>query len=831
VGQASHYATAMCVDGYAVGLLVESHEGRPTKVEGNPDHPASLGAAGALEQASLIDLYGAQRVREIRRRGVVSTPDTLAAALRSVFAPQRRGEGVHVVMPPTSSEAHRSVLAELGMRMGASHVHFFTPQSRGNVWRGAQRAFGAVLEPRFDLRRAKVVLSVDSDFLMHGPARLALARRFAEARRVTAPNDEMNRLYVVEAALSVTGQAADHRLALRDTDLPRFVADLLVAVDTELGLSSSAIAGISTAVLRQANPVRGGFVRALARDLVAHRGSALVLVGDRQPAALHAAAHALNDLLNPVETPVAYAPSPILQAGTSTHDSLGELSAALAAGAVGALLSFDVNLLESTPGALAFDSLIRKAKTSFYFGTQQTAAADHCDWVAPLAHWLESWSDARAFDGTASIGQPLLEPLYAASTLDEVLTLALGGEAPSARGRVRQALAASFGDDLEAEWERSLRRGTVSGTSIAAVSRPALRWDWVAELIALATVAPVPLELSIYPDSRTLDGRFADNPWLVELPDPITKLTWQNAASLAPKTASRLGLENGDIAAISVGRVTREAPIIVVAGQAEDSIGLSLGWGRASGLSSRGVNACSLQDLERLWTGSANLRPTGRKAELPITQSHQRDEGFGEALFASSTLADYRRSPDFTKNQRKRQLSLYESDAPRARSQWGMAIDLNSCIGCASCVVACQAENNIPTVGAEGVMARREMHWLRIDRYVLPDATVINEPMACQHCEHAPCEYVCPTAATVHSSDGLNQMVYNRCVGTRFCSNNCPYKVRRFNWFNYHADEPPLHSLVHNPEVTVRARGVMEKCTYCVQRIENGKIRHKVKMA
>jgi molybdopterin-containing oxidoreductase family iron-sulfur binding subunit len=825
VGEASHYATAMSIDGYAVGLLVESHEGRPTKLEGNPEHPASLGAAGTYEQASLMDLYAPRRLRETLQRGTSATPVALQAALRNVANQNERGRGVHVVMPPTSSPSLLRTLTELRSRLPELSVHFFTPLSRANVWHGAISALGAVLEPRFDLSRAKVVLSLDADFLAHGPARLALAHDFAAGRRMLSHKDDMNRLYVVEAALSVTGQVADHRLATRDGDLPRVVAELLGTLGAELGASNPALAQLANGS-GPADQQRSRFVRAVARDLAAHRGAALVLVGDRQPPALHAAAHALNAWLNSGEQVLSYAPSPIVAAGASEHDSLGELSAALGARAVEALIVLDVDLAESVPGHFA--SLLSAARTSFFFGTYAHATARHCEWAAPLVHWLESWGDARAFDGTVSIVQPLIEPLYTSRTPDEVLALLLGIAQPSAHERVREFWRARFANEFESEWQRSLQRGIVAESAIATVPRPELRWDWVSELSRLASRAAEPLELALYPDNRTLDGRFGENPWLVELPDPITKLTWQNAALLAPHTAARLGLTSGDVATLSAGNVSRSVPILTVPGQAENTVALSLGWGRADGLSTRGVNACAFQSSVVSFTGAVTLRSLGQREELPITQRHQGDEGFGESLFAVTTLAEYRRKPSFTEHRRKRQLSLYSAETPRAPQQWAMAIDLNACTGCSACVIACQAENNIPTVGPDGVKARREMHWLRIDRYVLPDASVVNQPMACQHCEHAPCEYVCPTGATVHSSDGLNQMVYNRCVGTRFCSNNCPYKVRRFNWFNYHADEQPPTSLARNPEVTVRARGVMEKCTYCVQRIRRAEIHARV---
>ncbi len=826
VGEPALYASAMTVDGYAVGTLVLSHEGRPTKIEGNPDHPASLGACGAMEQAAVLELYSPRRQREVLHHGRAAAAAELEAALRRLADPAQRGRGVHLVMSPTSAPSVDAQLSLLRARLPELSVHYHSALSRMNVWRGAQQSLGRVLEPRWDLRRSDVILALDADFLAFGPGRLALARHFAERRRVLSAKDEMNRLYAVEPALSVSGQVADHRLALRDSEMPAFVAELLLTVARQLGSAQPALTALQAALASRGarGEPEARFLNALARDLVAHRGAALVIVGDRQPPAVHAAAHALNSLLASVNTCVSYAPSPILDAGSAAHSSLVELRAALEAGAVEALVVLDVDLLDCTAADASFRSALKLAKNSFFFGTFANATARACRWSAPHAHWLESWADTRAFDGSASIVQPLLAPLYGGRTVSEVLSLLLGEASPSAHDALRAQWSAHFGHDFEVEWPRALRSGVITGSASAAVAVAELAWDWSRELERLSARAAPALELCVHPDNRILDGRFGENPWLLELPDPVTKLTWQNAALLGAETAAGLGVATGDVVTIEAAGTTREVAVVTVPGQAEGAVSLSLGWGRA-GLTNAGVNALQLVSAQDPWRATAQLVRGGRRRALPITQAHQTPEGLADSFVACATLQDYRRHPDFTKPRRKRPLSLYSAETPRAPQQWGMAIDLNACIGCAACVIACQAENNIPTVGADGVLAGREMHWLRVDRYVLAERGVVLQPMACQHCEHAPCEYVCPTGATVHSSDGLNQMVYNRCVGTRFCSNNCPYKVRRFNWFNYQADarEPAL--LAHNPDVTVRARGVMEKCTYCVQRIRRAEIR------
>jgi molybdopterin-containing oxidoreductase family iron-sulfur binding subunit len=823
-GRAAHYATAMTLDGYATGLLVEAHEGRPTKIEGNPDHPASLGASGIFEQAALLELYGPHRQTALRHRGAPQATPALTRAVKAALDPADRGRGVHLVLPPTSSSVTARLLERLRDDLPELNLHFHSALRRSQAFRGTQLAFAQALEARPDLRRANVVLALDADFLMQPPCELQFARAFALRRRVRATRDSMNRLYVAEPSLTVTGQMADHRFALRDSELPTLCALLLSRVARELGQQPAALEAVSPELtqLGSTTPALSRFVDALARDLLAQQGAAAVLVGARQHPSVQAAAHALNHLLDPAGNVVSYGGSPLFLAGGTEHDSLPLLSSALDARAVNAVFVLEANIAYATPGTLKLGERLANAKSSFYLALHADETSSKCEWLIPAAHFLESWDDAKALDGTASVVQPLLSPLYGGRTHAEFLSLLLGDEL-----HAHELTRASFqehGDD-DAAWEVALSRGVIGGSETPRVS-PRLRWDFLPELLQLTRQPPPQLELSLGPDARILDGRFGDNPWLYELPDAVTKLTWSNAALLGPHTANRLGLTTGDLAWLSVGARRVEAPVIVVPGQAEHSVSLSLGWGRsAPGGPPIGVDAFSLATGEQRAGEPASLTPSGRRAELAITQSHASMEGFDDSIIAHSSLLDYRASPERSAEQRKRQLSLYTARLPKASRQWGMAIDLNACTGCGACIIACQAENNVPTVGQSGVLKHREMQWIRVDRYVARNGTTLLQPMACQHCEHAPCEYVCPTGATLHSSDGLNQMVYNRCVGTRFCSNNCPYKVRRFNWFDYHARETSTKTLVYNPNVTVRERGVMEKCSYCVQRIRGAEIR------
>jgi Fe-S-cluster-containing dehydrogenase component len=827
-GRAAHYATASTIDGFGTGIVVESHEGRPTKIEGNREHPASLGASSAFEQALLIELYDPARLRGVTRRGLPESRAAVDAALTHAVDTKPTGRGLHLVLPPVSSPLLANQLTRLRERLPELSVHFHAPLTRLAAWRGAQLAFGAPLETRVDLRRAKVIFSLDSDVLASGPGHLARAHEFSEQRRMNSAMDEMNRLYVAETAMSVTGGMADHRLALRPSEIPLFAASLLHEVASATG---SPALGISAQLAASGDGIGGhsAFVRALARDLLRHRGEGAVLVGEQQPAVVHAAAHALNVLLGNAGIAVSYAPSPIALCAGPEHDSLAALRDALASRAVETLLVFDTNLGYASPGEFDLARLIKAAPESFYLAQFADATAAACNWVIPRAHVLESWADTRALDGTTSIVQPVLAPLYGGRTESEILSILLGETARSAHDLVRDFWRPERLADDDS-WELALTRGIIEGSAIASVATPELRWDWVADL---ARLVPSPsIELNLRRDPSVHDGRFGDNPWLLELPCPVSKLTWGNAVSLGPALADQLQIQTGDVLVLETDGRSLEVPALVVPGHADRSLTLTLGWGRnGPGLGAgHGSDAYSLMRSTLGWSMPVAIHRSGKTEELAITQGPM---GLGEAessILVHATLAEYRKQGQLGQEQRKKQLSLYDSDARQAPRQWGMTIDLSACTGCSACVIACQAENNIPPVGKNGVLKHREMHWLRIDRYVAGNTReprILVQPMACQHCEKAPCEYVCPTGATVHSSDGLNQMVYNRCVGTRFCSNNCPYKVRRFNWFDYHQAEQSPTELAYNPEVTVRARGVMEKCTYCVQRIRKAEIRER----
>jgi molybdopterin-containing oxidoreductase family iron-sulfur binding subunit len=831
-GIARIYATASTLDGYATGVLVESHVGRPTKVEGNPLHPASLGASGAFEQASLLGLYEPSRARGITEKNSPTTWTHLRRALETSRWTREQGAGLWLLLEPTSSPTARVLLDRIRQRLPRATVLFHSPTSPVPVWEGARIAFGRVLEPRLSLERADVIVSLDSDFLGAGPAMLRLAREFADRRDVQAPTDAMNRLYVVEPLYTITGASADHRLRVGACDVLA-VAALLAK---EIGLPKPS--GAVPPNLTVAAAPHEKWIAAVARDLVAHRGRSLIIAGDAQPPEVHALVHVMNAYLGNLGVTVTMAPSPIVEAGEASHD-LSRLTDALGAGEVDTLVICGTNAVYASPAERGLGMLLPRARQSVYLGAFVDETAEVCTFTVAQAHQLESWGDARAFDGTVSIIQPLIAPLFDGRTELDVLSLFTDRPDASAYDLVRErfrneATPGRAAPEVERAWRNALRRGVVDGTAIRAVPVTLDVPTVFDRVIARAKSPPPPpppgtLELVARPDPRVHDGRFASNAWLLELPAPITKLTWTNAATLSPATAAELGVATGDEVELRSGVRSVKAPVFVVPGQAEGIVGLTLGWGRRRGADvakGRGADAFALLTGPSSQPLNVEIRTTGAKRDMPITQTHHQLHGRDQDILQHMTLAELR-EPSARRHDKKR-LALFRKEPGPARWQWAMAIDLSRCTGCGACVVACQAENNVPTVGPDGVYLNREMHWLRIDTYVTgdqDDPQVVPQPMLCQHCEMAPCEYVCPVNATVHSPDGLNEMVYNRCVGTRFCSNNCPYKVRRFNWFDYHEHENAVRSLAHNPDVTVRQRGVMEKCTFCVQRLREFEIK------
>lgn len=819
-GQPLFFATAMQLGGYALGLLAQSQLNRPTKLEGNPDHPASLGATDALAQASILNLYDPDRAKAVTHEGAASTWEEFLAALKNALTEQTAsaGAGLRILTETVTSPTLLSQLQALLQQFPKAVWHQYEPVNRDNVYAGAQLAFGAVVEPVYHLDQANVIVSLDADLFGVGPGRVRHAREFADGRRVDAPEGRTrNRLYVLESTPTITGASADHRLPLRAGQVEAFARTLA----TELGL---------TVASTEASDLPAPWITAIAHDLQAHAGASLVVAGDHQPAIVHALAHAINDTLGNVGKTVMYS-DPVVANPVNQTQSLRDLVTAMTAAQVQMLLILGGNPVYTAPVDLNFAAALEQVPLRVQLSTHVDETAAHCQWHIPESHYLEAWSDGRTYDGTITIQQPLIQPLYASRSAHEVLDALLSETVRSDHDLVQGYWTGQQGEDgFSTFWQQALYRGTVADSAL-----PAKTVSLQAEALKQApSAAGDGLEINFRPDPTVWDGRFANNGWLQELPKPLTKLTWENAVLLNPATAATLALTNGDVVEVSYGGQTLEAPVWLLPGHSEDAVTVHLGYGRThAGRTGNGAgfNAYLLRTADAPWFGAgASLRKIRAGYALASTQVHHSMEG--RNLIRIGTVTEFTADPDFVQamDAHGEEISLYPK-VDYTENAWGMAIDLTACTGCNACVTACQAENNIPIVGKEQVLNGREMHWIRLDRYFEGEPenpTIHHQPVTCMHCENAPCEVVCPVAATMHDSEGLNAMVYNRCIGTRYCSNNCPYKVRRFNFLEFVDFDDESLKLQRNPNVSVRSRGVMEKCTYCVQRISAARIQAKL---
>jgi MoCo/4Fe-4S cofactor protein with predicted Tat translocation signal len=851
-GVAERYATAMEILGVATGLLVTSYEGRPIKIEGNPMHPGSLGATGAVAQASLLDLYDPDRSRMVVRteggREIRAGWEDFTEFSRGHFGAlgARRGEGLRVLAESSSSPTLEALRARFLKTFPKAVWHEYEPFSRDAERQGAALAFGRAYRTQVSLERAKVIVCLDADLLHEHPAAVRLAREFAKGRR--ADDGTMCRLWSVESRHSLTGSVSDHRLAVPSGLVPVVAGRIAAELFLRRGMALPAGFEEILPALRKCldHPWVPAETETIVEDLLAHRAASLLVAGPSQPAEVHALVHVVNAALGNSGVTVTCTPEPAPERPTHL-EAIRTLAADIEAGQVDTLLVLGGNPAFDAPADLRFAERLASVPTSIHLGLYRDETARACTWHLPRAHYLETWSDARAWDGTVGVVQPLIEPLWGGRTPIELIGTVLGEQPSKGYDLVRTTFRGLLGDgDFEARWRQVLHDGLLEGSAWAP-EVPALRpARWGAALAALAEAAPHSgdgmLELVFVPDAKLLDGRFANNGWLQELPDPLTKLTWDNALLLAPADATALRISQEEVVRVSHEGHELEIPVYVMPGQAQGSATLSAGYGRRAGgrvAEGVGVNVYALRTSAAPFVGSCTVERTGRRARLATTQNHHAIDTVAvreiakrtPVLLREATLEEYREHPDFAKHR-----GPHVPDAPLFQPhayeghRWGMAIDLSACIGCGACVVACQAENNIPVVGKEEVARGREMHWIRVDRYFSgePEAPkVAHQPVTCQHCEDAPCEQVCPVQATVHDSEGLNVMVYNRCIGTRYCSNNCPYKVRRFNWFNNHKGLSSVEKMLYNPGVTVRGRGVMEKCTFCLQRINTAKIQAK----
>ena len=818
------FATAMTLNGAAIGLLVESHEGRPTKVEGNPRHPASLGATDAFAQASILTLYDPDRSRIPTKRGASSTWEEFLTDLgRQMQAERlRRGAGLRILTESVTSPTLAAQLQKLLVDFPEARWHRYDPVCPDNLRAGAEMAFGERVDARYQFDQADVILALGSDFLFWGPGRLRYAREFMNRRRLRRESLTMNRLYVVETTPSITGAAADHRLPLRPAELQEFARAVALTLEGATGGRPPVL-----------SPAAARWVPIVVRDLQAHRRASLVLAGPQQPPQVHAWVHAINHALENEGHTVVYT-QPIEVDPVNHVESLRALTHDIEAGRVETLVIIGGNPVYTAPADFSFAERLTKVPFSAHLSLYDDETSALCSWHLPAAHELESWSDARAYDGTVSIIQPLIAPLYEGKTAHELVAALQGAPSRSGHEIVQAFWRSRLGSaDFDQTWRGFLTEGVVAGSTLPAKPVVLRRGAAASPELVERTAPPRPDQVDIVflPDATVWDGQFANNAWLQELPKPLTTLSWDNAALVGPETAGHYQLHTGDVVELHYRGKTVRTPVLILPGHAPGALTLTLGYGRSRAgkvAAGQGIDAYVLRVSDALWSDTGlQIVPTSARYPLAIADGQSQIEG--EDLVQVLTLRRLHEEPVVRGSvaEERRLPSLYPGFGYEKEYAWAMSVDLTACIGCNACVQACQVENNVPTVGKDQVLRGRRMHWLRVDRYYAdgPDAPRASfQPVPCMHCENAPCEVVCPVEATVHSSEGLNQMIYNRCVGTRYCSNNCPYKVRRFNFLQFSDLTTPSLQLMNNPNVTVRSVGVMEKCTYCVQRINAGKI-------
>jgi MoCo/4Fe-4S cofactor protein with predicted Tat translocation signal len=825
-GRPLFYATSMAEGGVGMALLAENHLGRPTKLEGNPEHPASLGATNIFGQAAVLSLYDPDRSRTLRYRGDTKTWTGFVTALQGALNTQNAlgGAGLRILTEPISSP---SLIAQMQTMLAS------LPGARWHQWDavyGTVQGGAPSATALYNFKNADIVVSLDADFLGFGPASVRYAKDFASRRKIGTPADQQNRLYVVEPVPTITGAKADHRVSMKAAEVHVAAAALAAAV----GVAASGGAAI--------NDKWQATLPVMAADLTAHRGRSVVIAGPQQPAGVHALARAMNEALGNVGSTVTYT-APVTATPADGAASLSMLVGEMNAGKVDVLVIMGGNPVFTAPADLDFAGALSKVSTRIHLGLYFDETAELCDWHVPEAHFLESWGDLRSFDGTVTIQQPLIAPLYDGRQALELLSTLNGAPGRTPAELVKEFWAGQFvtGGFTDAAglpyatvdtfWRATLHEGFIPSTSnlragavLAAAANDVMT--------APASVAGG-LEIVFRPDPHVLDGRHANNGWLQEVPKPLSKLTWDNVAYVSYTTAQENQLKNEDVIEITYNGRTAKMPVWVMPGTADGVIAVHFGYGRRKAGrvgSNIGHNPFTIRTAQAPWFGAgATIARTGETHVLASTQTHFAMEGRNPVRVVDA--AAYQADPSIVAHMAHLEvpdsLTLYPPFEYKG-NKWGMAIDLNACNGCGVCVAACVAENNIPVVGKEQVKRSREMHWIRVDTYFEGDPAspsgTYHQPLPCQQCENAPCEVVCPVAATVHSDEGLNDMVYNRCVGTRYCSNNCPYKVRRFNFMLYADFTTPELKAVRNPDVTIRSRGVMEKCTYCVQRINHARV-------
>ena len=900
-----YFATAMPLRKSAIPLLAETHQGRPTKLEGNPTYAPHGGASSLLAQASVLDLYDPERATAHTKEGAALDAAAVAALLAGVGRSYSAtaGTGLAFLADESSSPTRARLLGSLRRKFPHALWAEYEPIVDEPPLAAAQAGFGRNVKPVYRFAPARRIVSLDADFLSAESGSLYYAREFAKGRRVAKKDDPMNRLYVAESGLTLTGSMADHRLRLASSHMLAFAA----------ALANKVTGTAAFAPLTQGLEIDPKWIDACGEDLMAHQGQSLVVAGAHLPPQVHVLAYQMNAALGNLGRTIDF-----VEVTPSAAASISDLAAAIKAGSVKTLVILGGNPAYNAPADLEWAGLQKSVgdviRLGYFVDETSATAGTHL----AAAHYLESWGDARTADGTIVPIQPMILPLFGGLTDIEVLARIAGEPQADPHSLVYATISAVAGEDAEKGFRKFLHDGLLADSAYAKVSvafNPAGAVPLFQGAPKFTALSKDNLEVRFVADHKMDDGRFANNGWLQECPDPITKISWDNAILISPRLAKELGIdpkgallqvarkeenefyrgqENARVFEVIIGDRRIRGPVHIQPGLSNYTVVLPLGYGRtATGQIGRGsgFSAYPLRTAEapHLATG-ARLRDTGERLRLANVQEHWSMEGrdlvreanldevareggpglayvkgIGMESHTPSVIGDVglAMSPGERATQIPRGESLYESPKFTGQQQWGMSIDLNTCIGCNACVVACQAENNVPIVGKEQVLRGREMHWIRLDRYysdgqadaaalggegnreIPEDPQISLQPVACQHCELAPCETVCPVNATVHDEEGLNTMAYNRCIGTRYCANNCPYKVRRFNFFDYNQRQldslylgptgpqgmPELVKMAKNPEVTVRMRGVMEKCTYCTQRIQNAKIEHRVKSA
>ena len=918
-GVPQYFATAMPTRAGAIPLVVKSNDGRPTKVEGNKEHPDSNGGTDVFAQASVLGLYDPDRARRFAKDGNNASREEILDVLKGIgdqFA-GNAGEGLAFLADKNTSPSRARLVKQIRRKLPKAIWAEFESVDADIHRRGATLATGKSVTPRYDLGKAKRIVSLDCDFLGNEEDAHRYIREFAKGRKISGPDKAnkdklMNRLYVVEALMSQTGANADHRHRLAASQMIGFAARMAQGVLTNSGSTNRQLLD-ALAKLADGYTADAAWLNGCVDDLVGNKGKSIVVAGERQPIEVHVLAHVINSALGAIGNTVSYLP-----ADDNDASNIGEVVEALNGDKVDTLVVLGGNPAYEAPADLEWTAAQAKAKNVVRLGWTEDESFPSTGYQIPQAHYLEAWGDAHTSDGTLVPVQPLIAPLHGGMTQLEVIARILGEKTVKPHDIAQKTFESIAGSDpLGAKWKKFLHDGHLAGSAAKADKRVGI--DNAAVIKRLNDVNTPNwdgIEVVFNRDYSVDDGRYGNNAWLQEMPDPITKLTWDNAAMMSRKTAVASGLKNGQKVVVTVGTRTVEAAVWVQPGQADNVIGLSLGYGRKRGGrianfdgKNVGFNAGAIRTSKGMNLATkASVKAKPEQYAFAGTQEHWGLHG--RPIVREANLDQYLSRPDFAKhmdldahmhhvptNEEGRPAPIYKRpyEDPSKKHlvsdvhQWGMVIDLNSCVGCSACVIACQSENNVPVVGKDQVAKRREMHWMRIDRYFtgdpakvkaaekgvvggllgtaplaadqdewkqdwIDDPQVLVQPMFCQHCENAPCESVCPVNATAHDSEGINVMAYNRCVVTRYCSNNCAWKARRFNWFDYNKrpteklynnlalsdilsfnffakrqeDEIDLLAMAKNPDVTVRMRGVMEKCTFCIQRIEQAKIKQKV---